>query len=176
VTRYRIVPERSCVWIDGRSNVHPIHATTNGLEGYIDVALSATGELDVTAPVGGRLSLSVHRLKSGNRIEDTELQRRIDARRYPTIEGELRKMLPTDDSDDGYRVSGDITFRGVARHHEDLMHVSRVDDETIELAGRSSFDIREFGMEPPRILLLKVEPEVEIRVEISAVKESEEGR
>jgi hypothetical protein len=29
-------------------------------------------------------------------------------------------------------------------------------------------------MEPPRILLLKVEPEVEIRVEIFATKEPEE--
>ena len=28
------------------------------------------------------------------------------------------------------------------------------------------FDIREFGMEPPRILMLKVEPEVTVRVEI----------
>jgi polyisoprenoid-binding protein YceI len=176
VTNYRIVPERSHVWIDGRSNVHPIHATTDGLEGYVDLALSATGELDLTAPVGGHLWLSVDRLKSGNRIEDTELQRRIGARRYPTIEGELRKILPSDDSDGGYRVSGDITFRGISRHHEDLLHIGRVDDETVELAGRSSFDIRDFGMEPPRILLLKVEPEVEIRVAIFAVKESGEGR
>ena len=59
--------------------------------------------------------------------------------------------------DDGnYRVSGDVTFRGVARPHQDEMTIKAVDDETIELAGKSRFDIREFGMEPPQVLMLKV--------------------
>jgi hypothetical protein len=42
----------------------------------------------------------------------------------------------------------------------------------VTLAGRSTFDIRDFGMEPPRILMLKVQPEVAVRVEIVAEKES----
>jgi hypothetical protein len=41
-------------------------------------------------------------------------------------------------------------------------------DERIRLTGRSSFDVRDFGMEPPRILMLKVEPQVEVKVEIVA--------
>ena len=40
------------------------------------------------------------------------------------------------------------------------------------MGGESQFDIREFGMEPPRMLMLKVQPEVGIRVEIVAVRES----
>jgi hypothetical protein len=51
------------------------------------------------------------------------------------------------------------------------MTIHGVDDATIELAGRSRCDIREFGMEPPRTLMLKGEPEVTVRVEIQAVKE-----
>jgi polyisoprenoid-binding protein YceI len=171
VTRYRIAPERSYVWIEARSNVHPIHSTTDGLEGYVDVALTPEGAVDVTAPVTGSLSLSVDHLSSGNRMEDRELQRRIDSRRYPTIEGILDKVAPSDEGG-SYVVSGDVVFRGVSRHHEDLMSIARVDDLTIRLAGTSSFDIRDFGMDPPRILLLKVEPEVEIRVEIVAVEEA----
>ena len=38
-------------------------------------------------------------------------------------------------------------------------------------AGESTFDIRDFGMEPPRILMLKVQPEVGVRVEIVAERE-----
>jgi polyisoprenoid-binding protein YceI len=170
VTRYRIAPERSYVWIDGRSNVHPISVATDGLEGYVDIALSPTGDVDVTAPATGRLSLTVDHLTSGNRVEDKELQRRIDARRFPTIEGTLHQIAPSNENG-SYRVSGDIVFRGVSRHHEDLMCITGVDDQTMRLAGQSSFDIRDFGMEPPRVLLLKVEPEVEIRVEILAVRE-----
>jgi polyisoprenoid-binding protein YceI len=169
VARYRIMPERSYVWIDARSNVHPIHSTTDGLEGFVDVTFSADGSVDVAAPVAGSLSLTVDHLRSGNRMEDRELQRRIDSRRYPKID----KIAPSEESE-SYVVGGDIAFRGVSRHHEDVMSIGSVDDQTIRLAGKSNFDIREFGMEPPRILLLKVEPEVEIRVEIFAAKEPEE--
>jgi len=118
----------------------------------------------------GKLSLAVSRLSSGNRIEDRELQKRIDSRRFPTIEGVLSELEPTS-GDGNYRVSGDVTFRGVARRHEDQMSIRAVDDSTIVLAGKSRFDIREFGMEPPRVLMLKVEPEVDVRVEILAVVE-----
>ena len=42
---------------------------------------------------------------------------------------------------------------------------------TLRLTGESIFDIRDFGMDPPRILMLKVEPEVGVRVEILAERE-----
>ena len=51
------------------------------------------------------------------------------------------------------------------------MKIGSVDDQTIQLDGRSSFDIRDYGMEPPRMLMLKVEPVVDVRVEIFAVRE-----
>jgi polyisoprenoid-binding protein YceI len=170
VTRYSIVPDRSQVWIEARSNVHPIHSATSGLEGFVELELEPSGTVDLANAPVGRLSLDVERLKSGNRLEDREMQKRIDAKRYPRIEGVLDAMTGNG-SDGSYRVSGDITFRGVSRRHEDLMEVSQVDERTIRLAGTSSFDIREFGMEPPKVLLLKVEPEVEVRVEIFAVKD-----
>ncbi len=49
---------------------------------------------------------------------------------------------------------------------------SSIDEQTIELAGKSRFDIRDFGMEPPKLLMAKVEPEVDIRVAIVAVREA----
>jgi polyisoprenoid-binding protein YceI len=170
VARYRIDPDRSHVWIDARSNVHPIHSATDGLEGYVEITLGADGAVDRSVAPVGKLSLAVSRLSSGNRIEDRELQKRIDSRRFPTIEGVLSELEPTS-GDGNYRVSGDVTFRGVARRHEDQMSIRAVDDSTIVLAGKSRFDIREFGMEPPRVLMLKVEPEVDVRVEILAVVE-----
>ncbi len=116
------------------------------------------------------MSLTVDHLSSGNRVEDRELQRRIDARRYPKIEGTLDKIAPSREGG-SYLVGGDIDFRGVSRATtRDVMSISNVDEQTIRLAGKSNFDIRDYGMEPPRILMLKVEPEVDIRVEIFATK------
>jgi hypothetical protein len=169
VPRYRIVPERSHVWIDAQSNVHPVHSSTDGLEGFVEMEMAPDGGVDLTVSPSGQLSLSVGRLSSGNRLEDREMQKRIDARRYPTIDGSLEKMEQSS-NDGSYRVRGDITFRGVAHSYEDEMTVHAVDDQTIELAGKSRFDIRDFGMEPPRVLMLRVEPEVDVRVEIVAVK------
>jgi polyisoprenoid-binding protein YceI len=170
VARFRIVPDRSRVWIDARSNVHPIRSSTHGLEGSIDLDLDEDGRVAFELPAVGQLSLAVERLSSGNRLEDREMQKRIDARRYPTINGVLQAIEGAG-GDSSYRVSGDVTFRGVTRRCEDEMIVSAVDRNTVKLAGQSRFDVRQFGMEPPRILMLRVEPEVDVRVEIVAERE-----
>jgi hypothetical protein len=159
------------VTINARSNVHPIHSSTDGLEGYVDLELDPDGAVDLAAPPAAQLSLPVRRLSSCNPLEDREMQKRIDARTYPTIHGALEEMEHAG-NDSGYRVSGEITFRGVSRRHSDQMTIRRVDDRTITLAGRSRFDIRDFGMQPPRILMLKVDPEVEVGVDIVAIKET----
>ena len=46
------------------------------------------------------------------------------------------------------------------------MTLTQTDDRTVTLAGQSTFDIRDFGMEPPRILMLRVLPGVDVRVEV----------
>ena len=164
--RYLIVPDASQVWIEARSMVHPINTWSDGLEGHLDVAVD-DGRIDLGIPPAGRLSLDVERLTSGNRFEDRELHRRIDARRFPTIDGVLAGMEPTG-HDGRYDVSGTVTFRGVTRTYKDAMEVEVPDPSTIRLEGRSRFDIRDFGMEPPRLLFVRVEPQVDVRVEILA--------
>lgn len=168
MTRYRIAPERSRVWIDGTSSVHGIHSTADGLEGTVDLEWDAEGKLVTGERVAGVLSLPVARLSAGNRMEDRELQKQIDARRFPTIDGVLDRVDPQGDGG-GYRVTGRITFRGTTKAHEDAMAIERTEEGSVRLAGSSRFDIRDFGMEPPKILMLKVDPEVEVRVEIFAV-------
>lgn len=170
MARYRIVPERSRVWIEARSSLHPIHSTTDGLEGFIELAADDGGEVDLTTQPTGTLSLPVARLSSGNGFEDRELHRRVDIRRFPRIDGVLTHMERIDGTE-RYRVSGELEFRGVSRPCQDEMSVDVVDERTLRLEGQSTFDIRDFGMEPPRILLLRVEPDVTVRVEIIAERE-----
>ena len=95
---------------------------------------------------------------------------RIDARRFPTIDGELTELRATG-TDNRYVARGDLTFRGVTNTYEDEITITQVDDGTLRLEGAHTFDIRDFGMEPPRILMLRVEPDVSVRVEIIAEKE-----
>ncbi len=170
MARYRIDPQRSQVWIDARSNVHPIHASTVGLEGFVELAFGPDGSLDLSVTPSGALSLAVSRLSSGRRMEDRELHKRIDAGRYPTIEGVLGRLEP--DGDHGsYRVAGDVTFRGITRHYQERMTIEAVGERGVSLAGSMAFDIRDFDMEPPRVLVLRVEPVVTVRVDIRAERE-----
>jgi polyisoprenoid-binding protein YceI len=170
VARYRIVPERSRVWIDARSSLHPIHSQTDGLEGWLELEIRRNGKVDVAATPRGQLRLPVARLTSGNPLEDRELRRRIDARRHPTIVGELSTMKASGE-DGRYVVGGDLTFKGVTNSYRDEMAFEVVDQRTLRLTGESTFDVRDFGMEPPRILMLKVEPQVAVRVELFAERE-----
>lgn len=170
MARYRIIPTRSRVWIEARSNVHPIHTEATGLEGWLDLDID-DGKLNVDQLVLGHLEFPVDNLKSGNSFEDRELQRRIDARRFPTIVGDLKSVKQTDELS-RYVVGGDLTFRGATQTYEDEMTVQMHDDRTVLMSGESVFDIRDFGMDPPRILMLKVQPEVSVQVEIFAEKEN----
>ena len=175
MARYRILASRSRVWIEAHSNVHPIHTEAEGLKGWLDLDITRgpdhKSRVNVDRTLLGHLEFPVENLKSGNAFEDRELRRRIDSRRYPSITGELKSMKQSNGSSD-YIVGGDLTFRGITRSYEDTMTVDEADDRTVTLAGQSTFDIRDFGMEPPRILMLKVQPEVSVRVEIVAEKES----
>ena len=168
MARYRIVPGRSRVWIEARSTLHPIRAETDGLQGWLDVEVRRSGQVDLRVTPSGHLELAVAQLSSGNALEDRELRRRIDARRFPTIVGDLTVMAETGE-DGRYRVEGDVTFKGVTRRYEDEMTVEALDGRLV-LTGEKTFDVREFGLEPPRILLLKVEPDVRVKVEIVAEK------
>ena len=167
MARYRIVPERSRLWIDAKSSIHPIHAVTDGLEGHLELEPAADGCPAFGEPPVGKLSLAVSRLRSGNVLEDRELHKRIDAKRYPTIDGMLTAVERVDGTH-RYRVVGDLAFRGVARQCQDELSVEVVDDRTVRLEGQSTFDIRDFGMEPPKLLMLRVEPDVVVRIEVIA--------
>ena len=170
VTRFLIVPERSAVMIDASSSVHPIRTRTDGLEGYVELDIDADGHIDVDAGVSGELSLAVERLKSGNPLEDRELRRRIDARRFPTITGRITEVH-TSGNDGRHCVRGDVTFRGMTRTHEDDVTFTLTSGGELKIDGRSTFDVRDFGMQPPKILMLRVHPEVTVAIDAVATTE-----
>lgn len=170
MARYRIVPERSTVWIDARSSLHPIHSETSGLSGYFAGEVSPSGRLDPSAAVAAVVEMPVAALSSGNPLYDREMRRRVDARRYPVIRGELREVKETQ-QDGSYLMRGDVTFRGVTRSYTGEVTLRRLERGAVEFTGQHTFDIRDFGMEPPKILMLRVYPEVDVRVRIVAVPE-----
>lgn len=150
--------------LDGRSSVHPIHAETDGLVGWIRGRLApGTGEATIEA---GQVEIPLGALSSANVLYDAELRRRIDVRRYPTALGVLSEWRPTPEPGT-YRVRGTVTFRGVPRTVESTMTLAVETDGTVMLRGSCVLDIRDYGMTPPRLLALRVYPEVTVHVAIT---------
>ena len=168
--RYTFDSVRSCVWVSGRSSLHPINTETRGITGWFETSVRNDGGLDLDLPVSGELELAVEKLTSGNQLYDHELRRRMDARRFPTIDGHVSKIT-LGAAHPHYVVTGDIAFHGKTRTFEHEMHIE-VGEETVSLIGDYVFDIREFGMKPPSMLMIRVYPEISVRVELHGTRDS----
>lgn len=174
--RFEVVPAASKVWIEASSNVHPIHAEVSGLRGFIEAEVSG-GALDASAPARGHFELEVEQLKSGNALQDREMYRRVEARRFPTIVGDIDEVAVLDGA--RHKVKGRLRFHGVERPVDAEATIMTGPDGSITAEGEHIFDIRDFDLEPPKLLMLRVQPEVKVKVKVVARVESgpsEEGK
>ena len=161
VTRFELDPERSQVWIEGSSSVHPIHATATGLVGAVTVDLDADG-VAATPGVEGEVRIAVDRLRSGNPLVDAETRRRIDARRFPEIVGTVTGSQRL--ADDRVRMRGTIAFRGETQEVVGEIAVELHEGE-LRVRGEETFDVRAWGLQPPRLGLGRVRPDVTVRLD-----------
>lgn len=172
--RYELVPDESQVWIEGTSSVHPIRAVATGLTGWVELSLTKSG-LRAGSGVLGEVRVEVARLRSGNSLVDRETRRRIDAQRFPEIVGTA--VASERISADRVSIEGDIAFRGETQRVRGELAVSSpttpegstVAERRVLLEGAQRFDVRDWGLQPPRLALLKVHPEIEVRVRLVAV-------
>ena len=162
--RYTIDPEASQVWIKGTSSVHPIHAEANGLTGWLSARTD--GGQFVDDAITGHIEIAVDRLASGNELVDRETRRRIDARHYPLITGDITSVDAV--SNDVADITGIVGFRGVEVEVNGTIGIEEAGDRLV-LEGAQTLDVRRWGLKPPRLLLIKVHPEVDVAIRLELV-------
>ncbi len=166
MNRFRAVPEQSSFEAELQSNVHPVQARASGIYGYIEFAPGPDGQPDCDAPHRARLAFWVEDIDSDNELRDVEMRRRLDSRAHPTIGWVVRRVRPSDGTG-RYRATCDVTVHGrTCSFDEDFTIARQADRLTVE--GRHVFDMRDFGLTPPRFLWLWMEPELTARVRIVA--------
>ncbi len=170
MTRFRVVPGSSSIDTDVRSSVHPIHGSATEVSGEIEGEFDGDGRPLLDRPHHGWVEVPVRAIRSGNRLTEMEMQRRADVRRYPTIRFEVARAWSLDGGD-RYRAALSVTARGRTRSFEEDFRMRR-DGRRLVLEGQHTFDMRDFGVDPPRILTLRVEPEVRVRVRLVADEEA----
>jgi polyisoprenoid-binding protein YceI len=162
-----VLPERSKLWVDGRSSLHPIRVESTALSGAIELEL-ADGSVDLSKPPSGTLELEAESLKTGSRLEDSALDRQLEVRKFPRIRGRIREVSANGGR---YHVRGELSLHGITKPIEGDVTLRAVDEKTIEVEGEKVIDVRDFGLEPPKILMLKVYPDVKVRAKVVATRE-----
>ncbi len=169
VRRFRIVPESSSIETMVTSSVHPIRGRVTELTGVIEGEFDCDGQPCLDQPHSGWIEVPVEAIRSGNRLTELEMQRRAEVRRYPTIRFEVGRAWHVDGSD-RYRAAVKVTAHGRTQSFEEDFRFQR-DGRRLILDGRHTFDMRDFGVNPPGILTFRVDPLVRVSVRLAADEE-----
>jgi hypothetical protein len=165
-TEYEVLPNRSAVLVRARSNVGPISFATSQVMGIISMVVTGSA-IDTGNGIVARLSIPLNALTSGNNLYDTEIRRRIDARRHPSATLELRTAERQAETNN-YALTGEMEFHSVTRTISGSVSVDFPGEGMVVVRGQQTFDIRDFDLEPPNALALKIYPDVSVEMHIEA--------
>jgi polyisoprenoid-binding protein YceI len=165
VAQYQVDPFASAVAVAANSTIHAVHIQAHGVTGTLEGELDREGRVRLDRPHHARLSIAVDELRSGNVLQDMEMDRRMDAARFPTIDCEVDALVA---NAGGYRASARLTVRGRTRPVQAEVILAAVAPGHVVVEAEHVFDMRDFGVSPPRLLVLRVDPQVRVRVRIEA--------
>ena len=147
----------SAVELHATSSVHRIHGEIHDIRGEATVTV-IDGVIQLDPSPTGYIEADSEALKSGNKLEDFEMKRRLEVKKDPTIRYEVRQVTG---GPERFTVQGALTFHGVTQEFSEEC-TARIDNGSLKLEAEHTFDIRQFDVQPPRILNLQVHPEVKI--------------
>jgi PadR family transcriptional regulator, regulatory protein PadR len=163
---FAIDAERSAVLIDVRSTVGPISFGSTGVEGSFSASV-LDGVVNAEPAPSGWLAVDVKALTSGNKLYDAELHRRVNSRRFPTARVELRDCTASTPGS-RFQLRGELNFHGVTRKTEGTVYVESLAEDRLVISGEQVFDMRDFAVPSPTVLMLRIFPDVRVRLHAEA--------
>ena len=168
-SRFHLVPARSVALVEARSTVGPITFGVIGVTGTIELAVD-DGDVGLDPAPRAHVEIKVDELRSGNRLYDAELLRRIDGRRHPLVALDLCECAPGG-SASRYRLGGDVTIHGVTRPIHGTVSVTVGRGDRLVVQGEHVLDIRDFDIASPTVLMLRIYPDVRVQLQVEAERE-----
>jgi polyisoprenoid-binding protein YceI len=163
---FHVVPEQSALLVEARSSAGPITFGTMTLDGRAEFATSP--DIDSLVPISAYLAIPVSGLVSGNALYDAELRRRLDSRRFPLIAVELHTARSRGGG--RYVAEGDLTIHGTTRRLTGSVSLAEQDEDTLLATGSEVVDIRDFDIDLPSVLMLKIYPDVSVQFRLTATR------
>jgi YceI-like domain len=162
--RFDVVGADSSLTFFAMSSMQSVYGKTSELAGYIDAAWGPDGRLAMEPPPRMHVEFRVESLRTGNDLQDREMWKLIDSRRFPKIAADLREAKPGAGRG-RYTASGLITLAGLARAYEGEFLLER-DGKRVTVDGDIKVDVRDFGLKPMKLLVLNVAPLVKVRLHL----------
>lgn len=164
---FRLVSGQSAVLVGAQSSAGPITFGTMTLDGGAEFDGTEI-DLEAAVPLAAFMRIPVLSLESGNKLYDSELQRRLDHRRFPNITVEMCAASPRGGG--RFAAEGDLTISGTTRRMMGFLDLAMPDENTLIATGGENVDMREFGIELPWILAFKIYPEVNVQFRLTATR------
>jgi polyisoprenoid-binding protein YceI len=168
MTRFSVVTHRSRVEVVVKVTLQRFHLKSEQVRGAFDADVDEQGAIR-SPEMSGRMKVRSDSLKSGNRLFDRDMNKMLETRKYSEITGEILGAEPNGDGD--YAIRGRLYLHGMS---EDVTGVARVIEAGPDHAlfeGKMTIDFTHFNLDPPKLLVLKVIPELEVTGTIYAERQ-----
>ena len=156
--RWEIEASASSVTFVATSSIHPIR-TKGEASGWIEGGLDDNGFLP-NSTLRGRLEVPLSGLLSGNPLVDNEMRRRVDTVSHPFIVCQIETTEDTGEST--ATITGTISFLDVDVLVEGELNLL----SGPRLSGVGEFDVRWWGLEPPKLFMMRVDPIVTVEIDL----------
>ncbi len=157
-------PARSRIWIEGRSTLKRFTCTTTRVEGY--------GVVKAGGAVQGQLVVAVQAFDCGKQSMNRDLQKALQADRFPEIRFEPRKVVvletPTGDAA-RLDITGTLTIAGAARTVRFVASGQLLAAGRARLTGLLPLKLTDFDVKPPTALfgLIRVYDQITVHFDLT---------
>ena len=165
--RYSVDTGQSQVEIGLRVNLHPSHIVATGIRGEVECELDGEGRPRLDRPFTAELKLPVESISSGIALQDRLMRGRFDSSRYPNITASVVSGEAISADEGRYRATAKLTMHGQTREVSGEVRL-HFNGGTMTADAPATINMKDFGIDPPRLIMLKVEPDVDISAHIVA--------
>jgi polyisoprenoid-binding protein YceI len=165
--RFEVLPELSRVGFDAKSTLHDFSGVTSDVSGAFTARLSAPGR-----EVTGEVRASATTLDTGLADRNTEMAGTLDSAKFPTLTFRLASFQAAQTDPKTLASTGTgrgtLTIHGVAREVSVPLRISVDDARRVVVEGEVTVRMTEFGVTPPRKVVITVDDAVKVWVALRA--------
>lgn len=163
--RFEVVSSSSRAGFDAESTLHDFTGETSDVSGWVEARLA-----DPAAGGRGRVVVRAAMLRTGIDRRDAEMRERLDVERHPELRFEwtgfeLEHLERATATLRGHAL-GTLTIRGVGRPVRVPVQVEADPEGQLRLTAAFALKMSDFGVDPPRLLFVRVKDEVTVRVSL----------